>query len=70
MERQINSDPQCRRMALRHVKCSGPAALLVQEGETLKVRYGSKAVRRLRVESGPLLASVKYEGLFDVHKVE
>lgn len=38
VERQINSDPQCRRMALRHIKYSGPAALLVQDGETLKVR--------------------------------
>lgn len=38
VERQINSDHQCRRMALRHIKNSGSAALLVQVGETLKVR--------------------------------
>lgn len=38
VERQINSDSQCRRMALRHIKMGGPAVLLVQDGETLRVR--------------------------------
>lgn len=38
VERQINSDPQCRRMALYHLKSRGPAAMIVQEGELLKVR--------------------------------
>jgi len=38
VERQINTDQQCRRMALRHIEYSGSAALLIRDGETLKVR--------------------------------
>lgn len=38
VERQINSDTQCRRMALRHIRYSGPASLIERDGDTLKVR--------------------------------
>lgn len=38
VERQINSDSECRRMALRHIKNAGRAALLARDGETLRVR--------------------------------
>ena len=38
VERQINSDPQCRKMALRHIAACGPNALIVQTGQTLRVR--------------------------------
>ena len=38
VERQINSDPQCRKMALRHIGHHGPAALVIQAEGSLKVR--------------------------------
>ena len=38
VERQINTDQQCRRMALRHIEFNGSASLLIRDGETLKVR--------------------------------
>ena len=38
VERQINSDQRCRRMAVSHIKHHGPAALLECDGEVLKVR--------------------------------
>lgn len=41
VERQINSDMRCRRMALSHIHYNGGAALLVRDGDELNVRYRS-----------------------------
>lgn len=38
VERQINSDERCRRMALYHIRQNGEAALIKLDGEELKVR--------------------------------
>ena len=38
VERQITSDDRCRRMALRHLRYNGDAALLGRDGERLFVR--------------------------------
>lgn len=37
-ERQINTDSQCRRMALRHIRERGDDALIERAGDTLRVR--------------------------------
>lgn len=38
VERQINSDTKCRRMALSHVRYNGEASLIERDGDRLKVR--------------------------------
>ncbi|MGK6321357.1 hypothetical protein [Sphingomonas sp. DT-204] len=38
VERQIATDERCRRMALRHIRYNGDAALLRLEGDCLFVR--------------------------------
>lgn len=38
VERQINNDKACRRMALRHIRYNGGASLLVRDGDALRVR--------------------------------
>lgn len=38
VERQVNSDPRCRQMALRHIRHLGRGALLFEAGEMLRVR--------------------------------
>jgi choline dehydrogenase-like flavoprotein len=38
VEHQINSDADCRRMALRHIRYNGGTSLLGQDGERLFVR--------------------------------
>ncbi|PZU59298.1 MAG: hypothetical protein DI547_06715 [Sphingobium sp.] len=38
VERQINSDEQCRRMALSHIRYNGDAALIEPRGDKLVVR--------------------------------
>jgi hypothetical protein len=38
VERQINGDTRCHRMALSHIRYNGDAALLERDGEALKVR--------------------------------
>ena len=38
LERQINTDQRCHRMALYHVKLHGEAGLLMEEDGVLKVR--------------------------------
>ena len=38
VERQINNDMRCRRMALSHIRDNERAALIERQGETLKVR--------------------------------
>ncbi len=38
VERQINSDDRCRRMALRHIRYNGDEALICQSGDRLSVR--------------------------------
>ncbi len=38
VERQINSDERCRRMALYHMRHNGEAAVIRRDGEELKVR--------------------------------
>jgi hypothetical protein len=38
VERQINSDIKCRRVARSHMQMHGPASLIYQDGDTLKVR--------------------------------
>ncbi|MCW4463579.1 hypothetical protein OK349_17870 [Sphingomonas sp. BT-65] len=38
VERQINSDKQCRRMALSHIRYNGELSLIERDGELLKVR--------------------------------
>lgn len=38
VERQINSDRQCRRMALTHIRINGEASLIDHDGDTLKIR--------------------------------
>lgn len=38
VERQINDDVQCRRMALRHIRERGDEALIERAGDTLRVR--------------------------------
>jgi hypothetical protein len=37
VERQIESDPSCRKMALRHIRERGPTALIKWHGDSLKV---------------------------------
>jgi hypothetical protein len=38
VERQINSDTKCRRMALSHIRYNGEASLIERDGDKLKVR--------------------------------
>ena len=38
VERQINTDGQCRRMALRHIRDRGDDALIQRAGDRLRVR--------------------------------
>ena len=38
VERQINADAKCRRMALRHIRFHGTASLIDQAGDRLFVR--------------------------------
>jgi hypothetical protein len=38
VERQINNDMRCRRMALRHIHYNGEASLLERDGDALRVR--------------------------------
>lgn len=38
VERQINNDKQCRRMALNHIRYNGEASLIERDGDILKVR--------------------------------
>ena len=38
VERQINGDDRCRRMALRHIRYNGDEALIVKSGDRLEVR--------------------------------
>jgi hypothetical protein len=38
VERQINSDPQCKKMARYHIRHNGDAALLIENEERLTVR--------------------------------
>ena len=38
VERHINSDMECRELALSHIRQHGSASLLEQHGNTLKVR--------------------------------
>jgi hypothetical protein len=38
VERQINSDIKCRKAARSHMQMHGPASLIYQDGDALKVR--------------------------------
>jgi hypothetical protein len=38
VDRQINTDMRCRRMALFHIRSNGSASLLEKDGDQLKVR--------------------------------
>ena len=38
VERQINSDIKCRKVARSHMHIHGPASLIYEDGDTLKVR--------------------------------
>lgn len=38
VEKQINSDTKCRRMALSHIRYNGDASLIERDDEMLKVR--------------------------------
>lgn len=38
VERQINNDDRCRRMALRHIHYNGDEALICELGDRLKLR--------------------------------
>jgi len=38
VERQINSDAACRKAALSHLRRHGSNSLVLQEGQTLRVR--------------------------------
>ncbi len=38
VEHQINTDNQCRRMALSHIRFYSPEALIDMDGDRLKVR--------------------------------
>lgn len=38
VERRLETDAQCRRMGLRHIRLNGADALLVRDGDLLKVR--------------------------------
>ena len=38
VERQINSDRRCRRMALTHIRTHGPLALVIKDGDRLNIR--------------------------------
>ena len=38
VERQINSDIKCRKAARSHMQIHGPASLIYQDGDALKVR--------------------------------
>lgn len=46
VERQINSDVRCRRMALSHIRNEGEAALLRRDGDQLTVAKGGKPTFR------------------------
>ncbi len=37
VERQINTDSQCRRMALYHIRIHGPDALIAADGNRLEL---------------------------------
>ena len=43
LERQVNSDSECRDMALAHISRHGPASLLEREGDHLKVSSSARA---------------------------
>ena len=43
VERQINSDDQCRRMALRHIRESGANALIVIDDGCLRMAGDDRA---------------------------
>ena len=38
VEKMINSDERCRRMAMSHIRYNGDAALIELDGDLLKVR--------------------------------
>jgi hypothetical protein len=38
LEQRINTDPMCRKSALRHIRRDGEASLIEQAGDKLKVR--------------------------------
>jgi len=38
VDRQINTDMRCRRMALFHIRSNGIASLIEKDGDKLKVR--------------------------------
>ncbi|WCM24996.1 hypothetical protein NDN01_12935 [Sphingomonas sp. QA11] len=38
VERQIDSDKKCLRMALNHIRYNGGASLIERDGDTLKIR--------------------------------
>jgi hypothetical protein len=38
VDRKINTDPRCRRMALHHMRHNGADALIERDGERLNVR--------------------------------
>ncbi|TIX52142.1 hypothetical protein E5222_04625 [Alteraurantiacibacter aquimixticola] len=38
VQRRINVDPQCRKMALRHIRDTGDGALIVKDGNRLRVK--------------------------------
>jgi hypothetical protein len=38
VERQVNVDAACRKAALSHLRHHGPNSLVLQEGQTLRVR--------------------------------
>lgn len=41
VERRINTDPQCRRMALAHIRVHGDDALITMVGDRLKISSGN-----------------------------
>jgi hypothetical protein len=43
VERQINTDMRCHRMAIKHIRHNGPNALIERDGDRLKVRNRSQA---------------------------
>ena len=38
VEVQVNTDPRCRKMALRHIRERGDASLLRNQGDIMRVR--------------------------------
>jgi phosphoenolpyruvate-protein kinase (PTS system EI component) len=37
-EKQINTQPHCRKMAIYHMRSNGEASLIERDGDTLKIR--------------------------------